>query len=136
MSRVGLVGIPLLVWRWRPVRPSGRLALGLHAVRALGKSKRRAALYLSDGLARGVGGRRKALSLSAGLAQGQCPPGWILYLHAVRGRVRLHGSIRDRQCANALHAVRGRGAKVLHAVRGRGSVTGVLHAVRGRDWLV
>ena len=132
MSRGGLVGVPLLVWG---LRPPGRLALGLHAVRALGKSKGRA-LFLSDGLVRGVGGRRKALSLSAGLAQGRCPPGWILYLHAVRGRVRLHGSIRDRQCANALHAVLGRGAKVLHAVRGRGIVTVVLHAVRGRDWLV
>ena len=127
MSRGGLVGVPLLVWG---LRPHGRLALGLHAVRALGKSKRRA-LHLSNGLARGIGGRRKALSLSAGLAQGRCPPGWILYLHAVRGRVRLHGPIRDRQCANALHAVLGRGAKVLHAVRGRGSATGVC----ARDWL-
>ena len=64
MSRGGLVGVPLLVWG---VRPPGRLALGLHAVRALGKSKGRA-LHLSDGLVRGVGGRRTALSLSAGLA--------------------------------------------------------------------
>ena len=64
MSWGGLVGVPLLV---RGLRPTGRLTMGLHAVRALDKSKRRA-LYLSAGLVRGVGGRRTALSLSAGLA--------------------------------------------------------------------